>query len=149
MNALPTKRPSADPTPLHDDEETVYSVLRSVTRFGPWEPPETMRLVSVMGHIALDYQEADLPLGVTEVECQVFMGSVEITVPDDVDVELTGSVFMGSVETTGGNGRGRWRRRAREFLLGEGPDERDEKVERPLLSVHCSGAMGSVDVKLR
>lgn len=145
MNDLPAKRSTGELARSYEEDETVYSVLRSVTRLGPWEPPETMRLVSVMGHIVLDYQAAELPLGVTEVDCQVFAGSVEIIVPPDVDVELTGSVFLGSVETK--SGRGRWRRRARELLLGEEP-EAEEEYERPLLSVNCSGAMGSVEVKL-
>ncbi len=74
-------------------------MLGSVTRRGPWEPPETMRLVSVLGSSVLDCRDAELPLGVTEVDCEVFLGSVEVIVPSDVDVELTGSVFLGSVET--------------------------------------------------
>ena len=147
MNDLPAKRSSGALARRYEDAETVYSVLRSVTRLGPWEPPETMRLVSVMGHIALDYRDADLPLGMTEVDCKVFAGSVEIIVPLDVDVEVTGSVFLGSVETTGGDDRLKQRRRAQERLVGQEP-EPEEEYERPLLSVDCSGLAGSVEVKL-
>jgi hypothetical protein len=147
VNDLPAKPSSGSLINRYADAETVYSVLRSVTRLGAWEPPETMRLVSVMGHIALDYRDADLPLGVTAVDCEVFLGSVEIVVPPDVDVELTGSVFLGSVETKGGTGRLNWLRRARERLVGQEPEPEDE-CERPLLSVDCSGVMGSVEVKL-
>jgi len=151
VNDLPTKRSPAALTRPEEDDETVYSVLRTVSRLGPWEPPETMRLVSVLGSIVLDYGEADLPLGVTEVECEVYLGSIEIIVPPDVDVELTGSVVLGSVETKGGRHRSRWRRKAREVLLGESPEEAEERDddERPLLSIHSSGALGSVEVKLR
>ena len=112
MNDLPAKPSSGELAERYEDAETVYSVLRSVTRRGPWEPPETMRLVSVLGSIVLDYRDADLPLGVTEVECEVFLGSVEVIVPPDVDVEPTGSVFLGSVETKGGMGRSNRRHRA-------------------------------------
>lgn len=151
MNDLPAKRSPAALTRPDEDDPTVYSVLRSISRLGPWEPPETMQLVSVMGSIVLDYREAELPLGVTELECQVYAGSIEIIVPPDVDVELTGSVVLGSVETKGSRHRSPWRRKAREVLLGESPEESEEldDDERPLLSVHCSGAMGSVEVKLR
>lgn len=107
-----------------------------------------MRTVSVLGSIVLDYRDADLPLGVTEVDCAVFLGSVEIIVPSDVDVELTGSIFLGSVETKGGKDRRNWLRRARERLVGEGPEPEGE-YERPLLSVDCSGVLGNVEVKLR
>jgi hypothetical protein len=148
VNDLPAKPSSGALAKRYQDAETVYSVLGSIARRDRWEPPETMRTVSVLGSIVLDYRDADLPLGVTAVDCQVFLGSVEIIVPSDVDVELTGSVFLGSVETKGGKGRLNWLRRAGERLVGQEP-EAEEDYERPLLSVDCSGVMGSVQVKLR
>lgn len=144
MDDLPTERSSGAVAHPHEDVETVYAVLQSTTRRGPWEPPETMRLVSVLGSVVLDYREAELPLGVTEVDCEVFLGSVEIIVPSDVDVELSGSVFLGSVGTRNQKGWIDWRR-VRDRLVGHDPEPEDE---RPLLSVHCSGWMGSVEVKL-
>jgi predicted membrane protein len=148
VNELPAKLSPDAVDKRYEDAETVYSVLGSITRRERWEPPETMRTVSVLGSIVLDYRDADLPLGVTEVDCQVFLGSVEIIVPSDVDMELSGSVFLGSVETKGGKGRLKWLRRARERLLGQEAKPEDD-YERPLLSVDCSGVMGSVEVKLR
>lgn len=147
MDDSPAKRPTEALARSEATAESVYAVLGSVSRRDPWEPPETMRAVSIMGSIVLDYRDADLPLGTTVLDCQVFMGSVEIIVPPDVDVELIGSVFLGSVETRGGSSRLRWLRRARERLLGPEPEPEDE-YERPLLSVDCSGLMGSVEVKL-
>ena len=41
------ERPSGAVAHPREDVETVYAVLQSTTRRGPWEPPETMRLVSV------------------------------------------------------------------------------------------------------
>jgi hypothetical protein len=148
VNDLPAKPSPGALAERYGHAETVYSVLGSTARRGPWRPPETMRTVIVLGSIVLDYRDADLPLGVTEVDCQVFLGSVEIIVPSDVDVELTGSVILGSVETRSGKGRHDWLRRARERLVGQEP-EPDDGYERPLLSVDCSGLMGSVEVKLR
>ena len=148
MNDLPANPSPSELAERHEHAETLYSVLGSTSRSGPWNPPETMRAVSVLGHIVLDYGEADLPLGVTELDCQVFFGSVDIIVPSGVDVELTGSVFLGSVETTS-EGRGRsWLRRVRERLAGQEPQP-EEEYERPLLSVDCSGVAGSVEVELR
>ena len=148
MNDLPAKPSSSTLAERYEHAETVYSVLGSAARRGPWKPPETMRAVSVLGSIVLDYREADLPLGVTEVDCQVFLGSLEIVVPSDVDVELTGSVFLGSVETKSGKGRRHWLLRARDRLVGQEPRQAED-YERPLLSVDCSGVIGSVKVKLR
>jgi predicted membrane protein len=126
----------------------VYSVLGSVTRRDSWEPPEAMRAVSVLGSIVLDYRNADLPLGLTTLDCVVYLGSVEIVVPPDIDVELTGSVLLGSVDAKAERGRSDWLRRAKQRLLGEG-DERDADDERPLLSIDCSGFLGSVAVRVR
>ena len=130
------------------DARTVYSVLGSVTRRDSWEPPEAMRAVSVLGSIVLDYRNAELPLGVTMLDCVVYLGSVEIVVPPDVDVELTGSVLLGSVDAKSQPSRSNWIRRAKQRLLGEG-DERDSDDERPLLSIDCSGLLGSVSVRVR
>ncbi len=147
VSDLPAKSSSAALARRYEDPETVYSVLRSVTRLGPWEPPEKMRLVSVLGNIVLDYREADLPLGVTAVDCEVFLGNVEVIVPPGVDLELTGSVFLGNVETKDGTGRLDWRRRPQERLMG--PElESEQEYERPLLIVHCSGVMGNVEIRL-
>ena len=148
MNDLPANPSPSELAERHEHAETLYSVLGSTSRGGPWNPPETMRAVSVLGHIVLDYGAADLPLGVTEVDCQVYFGSVQIIVPPGVDVELTGSVFLGSVETTSEQAGRRWLRRVRERLAGRDP-EPDEEYERPLLSVDCSGVAGSVEVELR
>jgi predicted membrane protein len=139
VSDLPAKRSSGPLARRYEDGETVYAVLGS-TALRPWEPPATIRLVSVMGSIVLDYREADLPLDVTAVDCDVFLGSVEIIVPPDVDVELTGSVFLGSVETLGVG-----RLEPRHAAAGDGAEP--EQYERPLLSVDCSGVMGSVEVK--
>ena len=52
------------------------------------------------------------------------------------------------METKSGKGPHNWLRRAQERLVGK-ERELDEDYERPLLSVDCSGVMGSVEVKLR
>lgn len=107
-----------------------------------------MRVVSVLGSIVLDYREADLPLGVTAVDCQVILGSVEILVPRDVDLELTGSVLLGSVETRDEAEEIEVSPLVRERLGLPEHDPQEEESERPVLSVDCSGVLGSVEIKL-
>jgi hypothetical protein len=147
VNDLPAKPSPAELAERYEQAETLYSVLGSTARSGAWAPPGAMRAVCVLGSIVLDYRGVDLPLGVTELDCHTYLGSVEIIVPSNVDVELTGTVFLGSVETHGGEGLRNWLRRARERLVGE-EREPEEDYERPLLSVDCSGVMGSVEVRL-
>lgn len=147
VSDLSSRRSSDALASPYEHDETVHSVLRSIARRGPWTPPETMRVVSALGHVVLDYRDADLPLGTTALRCEVFLGSVEIVVPSDVDLELTGSVLLGSVETRDGRGRVHWRRKVRDFLVGPEP-ELAEEPEQPLLSVDCSGVLGSVEIRL-
>jgi hypothetical protein len=148
MSNLPTKRPSGALTARDDDAETVYSVLQSVTRLGAWDPPETMRLVSVLGNIVLDYRDADLPLGVTTVECEVYLGNIEIIVPPDVDIELEGSVFLGNVDAKDSAPEKHLERLPRDAGGDGEPDpHEDDEDEWPVLVIDCSGLMGNVEVK--
>jgi hypothetical protein len=114
-----------------DDGKTALAVLNSTALRVTREPSELQQVVSVLGNVVLDYRDADIPLGVTGVDCAVYLGNVEILVPEDVDVEITGTVFLGNIETKGGR-----RRRG------------DDSEERPLLCIDCSGLMGSVVVRL-
>lgn len=84
----------------------------------------------MLGNVVVDYRDADLPLGITALDCSVYLGNIEIHLPDDVDLELTGSIFLGNVETKGTQAPGG---------VGE---------ERPLVSVDCSGWMGNLEVHL-
>lgn len=130
-----------------DDAERVTSVLGSITRSGSWEPPEVMRALSVLGHIVLDYRDAELPPGVTMLTCDVLLGSVEVLVPPEVDVELSGSVVLGSVETKDDLDRLEAPPHLAE-RLAERDVAGDDEPERPLLCIECRGALGSVEVKL-
>lgn len=155
MDDLTTRRSDSALEHGNEDVESLTSVLRSITRTGIWEPPETMHVVSVLGSVKLDFEDAELLDGVTAVDCEVYLGNIEIVVPSDVDLEISGSVFLGSVETKDGRGRFDWRDGVRRALgrirndpSHDGPDEPDEDDERPLLSIDCSGVMGNVEITL-
>lgn len=137
--SVPTRRSSGWLADRDDGAEVVHAVLRSTTWRGPWEPPELMRVVSVLGSVVLDYRDAELPLGETVVECAVYLGNVEIILPPDVDLELSGSVLLGNVESGSDEP---W---PRERRVGPGADREEE---RPLLRVECSGVMGNVEVRV-
>ena len=131
MSDVPAKRTRSEVATRVDDAKTAVAVLNSTALRVTWEPPELQQVVSVLGNVVVDYRDADFPLGITGIDCSVYLGNVEILVPEDVDVELSGTVFLGNVETKGGG-----RRRD------------DDSDERPLLSIDCSGLMGNVVVKL-
>ena len=67
-------------------------------RTGAWIPARRNWVVGVMGGHALDFREAHLGPGVTEVNVLAIMGGVEILVPPDVRVECSGIGIMGGFD---------------------------------------------------
>ncbi len=129
-------RPAAAPAPRapvaasSSDEETgfVFAMMGGSIRKGPWEPPETLYALAVMGGIELDFREAALLEGVTEVQILALMGGAKITIPDDVDVEVNGIGFMGGFD----------------HVSHHGPGE-----DRPLIRIKGLAVMGGVSVKVK
>jgi hypothetical protein len=76
------------------------AVLGGTRRAGRWAPPESMVAVAIMGGIELDFREAVLTPGVTEINVFAFWGGVQITVPPEVHVDTRGLAIMGGFEQT-------------------------------------------------
>ncbi len=77
---------------------SVYAVMSSSQRRGSWQVPEILTVVAVMGSIDLDLRDAHFGPGVTEIKTTNVMGSIDISVPDDVMVECDGIGFMGQFD---------------------------------------------------
>jgi hypothetical protein len=78
-----------------DEQGTILAILSGTRRKGVWEPPERLRVLSLMGGVELDFREAEFLDGVTEVVVLAVMGGVAIVAPPGVDVEADGVGFMG------------------------------------------------------
>lgn len=111
-----------------DETGFVFACMGGSVRKGPWEPPETLYALSLMGGVELDFRQAAFLEGLTEVAILAVMGGVKIVVPDDVDVEVNGIGIMGSFEHIS------------RHLPGE---------DRPLLRVRGLALMGGVTVKVK
>jgi hypothetical protein len=111
-------------------EESAFAVMGSVERTGHWTPPRVLRVLSLMGSVELDFREAILAPGVSEVIVTTIMGSVDIMVPPSLAVEMNGSAIMGSFEHT------------QRSPVTPDPD-------RPILRVHGVSVMGSVAIRTR
>ena len=133
--------PAADPTvalakaaPLVPgpvrDRQSVVAVLGGTSRKGHWTPPRRLRVVTVMGGAELDFREAALPPGVTEVVITAVMGGVSITVPPQLAVEMDGVAVMGGFEHS-----------------ERAPAQLDP--DRPVLRVRGVAVMGGVEIKTR
>jgi hypothetical protein len=80
------------------DYAVVAGVLGGGIRRGSWTAARTNWAVAVMGGCELDFREAALPPGVTEVKVFAMWGGVEIVVPPDIQVECSGLGIMGGFE---------------------------------------------------
>lgn len=105
---------------------TVVAILGGATRKGLWRPARHSTVVSVLGGVDLDYSQAQLPPGVTELEVFCLLGGVDITVPDGLAVEVQAIPILGGVDN-----------RAPEIVDGHGPT----------LRVRAFTVLGGVDIK--
>jgi hypothetical protein len=108
----------------------VIAVLGGTGRKGRWSPARNNFVISVMGGAELDFREAVLPPGVTEVRIYTVWGGVEIVVPPDLHVESRGFALMGGFE------------HAAEDAVAPGPGA-------PTLRITGFAVMGGVDISVR
>jgi len=126
---LPSPSRGRLPDGVQDETNLVFSVLSGATRTGRWIPARRNTAVAFMGGIELDFREAHLPPGETQVNCFSVMGGIDIIVPPDVVVVSTGFGFMGGFD-----------HRAQNAELPE---------DAPILRITGFAFMGGVDVSVR
>jgi hypothetical protein len=66
------------------------AVLSSIERRGRWRLAPRNRFTAVLGSIKLDIRDAVLPGPEIEIEARLVLGSIVVTVPEGVLVELSG-----------------------------------------------------------
>ncbi len=121
------ERPSGS---LREAGHVAVAVLGGTRRAGRWAPPSQMMAVAVMGGVELDFRDAVLKSGVTEINCFAFWGGVDITVPPDVHVETQGFALMGGFDQ-------------------ESELEVDPAPDAPVIRVTGFALMGGVSIKVR
>lgn len=105
------------------------AILGGSDRKGSWVPPRKLDTFAFMGGTGLDFREARLGPGVTEVRVLAFMGGAEFIVPPGVTVETSGIGIMG------------------------GFDGHDQSVptsdpSAPVIRIRGLAVMGSIEVKM-
>lgn len=127
----PQRRRRGEHLPEGYREETnlIFSVMSGATRTGPWIPARKNTAVAFLGGIELDFREARLPAGETEVACFATMGGIDIVVPPDVVVISSGMGFMGAFE--------------------HHAEDADLPDDAPVLRITGFAFMGGVDVSVR
>jgi hypothetical protein len=103
------------------------AVMGGVERKSRWRLEESTVAIAFMGGVELDLRAAEITSDVVEITAIAIMGGVEITVPEGVDVDVTGFAFMG----------------AKEDKIADVPP----LPGSPLIRVRAFALMGGVEVK--
>jgi hypothetical protein len=80
------------------ETESVVALLGGAVRKGAWEPAESVRVLALMGAVTLDFRDAELLEGVTEISVLAIMGGVQIVVPPELALDVNGLGLMGSFQ---------------------------------------------------
>ena len=74
------------------------AILSGARRSGAWVVPPKYVAVAVMGGVELDLREARFAEPEVTLHAYTLMGGIQITVPEDVDVDVSGIAFMGGFD---------------------------------------------------
>ena len=83
-----------------DVRETGYAiaVLGGTRRVGRWTPARVNHAMAFCGGVEIDFREAVMPPGVTELKVFAMWGGVEVIVPPGMNVECHGVGVMGGFD---------------------------------------------------
>ena len=103
-SGVPASAPTQSYSVAHEgqvkESEYVVAVMGGSSRRGHWHPARKNYAVAVMGGTELDFREAVLPPGVTEVQVWAMWGGVDIIVPPGVNGESRGIALLGPGESS-------------------------------------------------
>jgi hypothetical protein len=122
------------------------AVMSGARRAGRWVVPRSYVGVAVMGGIELDLREAQFAEPEVTIHAYTVMGGIEITVPEDVDVDVSGFAFMGGFDhnASGPGVPGAPRVRVIGFALMGGVDVRRKPLDKKKGNRAGDGAPGAV-----
>jgi Domain of unknown function (DUF1707)/Cell wall-active antibiotics response 4TMS YvqF len=104
------------------------AIFGGATRKGPWTVAEQYTALAVFGGVELDFRDVTFTAAETTVYANCLFGGIEITVPDDVVVHVSGIPIFGGYDH--GNG---------------GPDTYPPNA--PVMHVKGLAIFGGVEVK--
>ena len=80
----------------------VLSVFGGTSRKGAWVVPRKLKVWSIFGGSDIDFREAQLAPGVTEVKLFAVMGGTDVIVPPGMHVQVDGQGIMGGFDDNTG-----------------------------------------------
>ena len=112
------------------DRSLMLALCGGTTRSGRWVPARKNMAIGIMGGVELDFREAMLGPGVTEVDIFAMWGAVDIIVPPEMAVEVDGMAIMGAFEN-------------------ETDTPLNRSLDQPLLRIKGMVVMGGAGVSVR
>lgn len=112
------------------ERQTIAAILGGADRSGEWIPARRNSVFTIMGGAVLDFREARLGPGITEVSIFTFWGGVEIIVPPDLIVQSNGIAIMGGFGHSG-------------------PSTGRHEPDARILRIDGLALMGGVEIKIR
>lgn len=84
------------------DNQVLGAIMGGIEKKGRWVPARRTFVIAFMGGACLDFRDAILPPGVTEVHIFTIWGGVELIVPPGTRVDSSGIAIMGAFEHVAG-----------------------------------------------
>lgn len=122
--------PSGEALSNWPEQRTVRAIMGGFNKHGVWTVARRMKATCFWGGGMLDFREAKLAPGVTELHVTAIMGGLEIIVPPWLAVECDATAIMGGFE---------------ELDRGHGTPDPD----RALLRITGFAVMGGVSIETR
>ena len=119
----------AGPTDVAE-RQFIVGIMGGAEKKGVWTPARETIVIALMGGAELDFREARMPPGVTDIQIFAIMGGAEIIVPPGVHVDMNGFALMGGFSQS-----------------GYAPPPTDP--DAPVLRIGGFAMMGGVEVSIR
>jgi hypothetical protein len=103
----PAHVPSGDPQRFGGEPTShgAFAIMGGFSRRGDWVMPEEFTAFAFMGGGEIDLRDARYATRTATIHAITFMGAIEITVPEDANVRVTGIGIMGAFDhQSGGTG---------------------------------------------
>lgn len=114
------------------ERDFALAVCGGSVRRGRWIPARRTAALGIWGGVELDFREAILPPGVTEIQVLAIMGGIQIIVAPGTAVDARGFAIMGGFDH-----------------MDEIGDSRPGDPDRPLLRIRGVALMGGIDIDVR
>ena len=105
--AAPAPVPAGDPQRFGGEPTShgAFAIMGGFSRKGDWVVPEEFTAFAFMGGGEIDLREARYAARTATIHAVTFMGGIEVTVPEDANVRVTGIGIMGAFDhQSGGTG---------------------------------------------